>query len=130
MQLTNFFDFRQIYIYLLLIRYPNLVLIGLTQMLIFYHVCKENKLTIVFAEAMPFVCIMMVCILTAAAGYVVNDIADYPIDVINKPSKIIVNQTIRIKTRPIKLTERLTEQEVASHALLIEELDKDNLWTN
>ena len=45
-------------------------------------------------------------------------------------SKITVNQTIRIKTRPIKLPERLTEQEVARHALLIEELDKDNLWTN
>lgn len=99
--LTNFrfstFAFRQIYIYLRLIRYPNLILIGLTQMLIFYHICKENNLTIVFAEAMPFVCIAMVCVLTAAAGYVVNDIVDYPIDVINKPSKVIVNQHISEK---------------------------------
>jgi 4-hydroxybenzoate polyprenyltransferase len=91
------FDFQQIYAYFKLIRYPNLIIIGLTQALLFYHICKENNLTIAFAEALPFVCISMVCILTAAAGYIVNDIFDYPIDLINKPSKVIVNQEISKK---------------------------------
>jgi DNA polymerase III subunit epsilon len=45
-------------------------------------------------------------------------------------SKITTNQTLIAKTRPSKLPERLTEQEIASHALLIEELGKDNLWLN
>ncbi len=45
-------------------------------------------------------------------------------------SKITASQTIHIKTRPMKLPERLTEQEKTSHALLVEELGKDSLWTN
>jgi DNA polymerase III subunit epsilon len=45
-------------------------------------------------------------------------------------SKITTNQTLIAKTRPAELPERLTEQEIASHALLIEELGKDNLWLN
>jgi DNA polymerase III subunit epsilon len=45
-------------------------------------------------------------------------------------SKITTNQTLNAKTRPVELPERLTEQEIASHALLIEELGKDNLWLN
>jgi 4-hydroxybenzoate polyprenyltransferase len=94
MHLTNF---RQIHTYFKLIRYPNLIIIGLTQVLIFHRVSKEIALDFSFAEALPFVCISMVCILTAAAGYVVNDIFDYPIDLINKPSKVIVNQEISKK---------------------------------
>ncbi len=45
-------------------------------------------------------------------------------------SKITTNQTLIAKTRPAELPERLTEQELASHARLIEELGKDNLWLN
>jgi DNA polymerase III subunit epsilon len=45
-------------------------------------------------------------------------------------SKITTNQTLIAKSRPSELPERLTEQELASHALLIEELGKDNLWLN
>jgi DNA polymerase III subunit epsilon len=45
-------------------------------------------------------------------------------------SKITTNQILHAKTRPTKLPERLTEQEEVSHALLVEELGKDNLWMN
>jgi DNA polymerase III subunit epsilon len=45
-------------------------------------------------------------------------------------SKITTNQILHAKTRPTKLPKRLTEQEEVSHALLVEELGKDNLWMN
>lgn len=45
-------------------------------------------------------------------------------------AKITLNQSVHIKTRPTKLPERLTEQEKANHALLVEELGNENLWTS
>jgi DNA polymerase III subunit epsilon len=45
-------------------------------------------------------------------------------------SKITTNQVLHAKTRPTKLPERITAQETANHARLIEELGKDNLWMN
>lgn len=38
----------------------------------------------------------MVCI--AAGGYIINDIIDYPADLINKPKKVVVNHAIYEKT--------------------------------
>jgi DNA polymerase III subunit epsilon len=45
-------------------------------------------------------------------------------------SKITTNQVLHAKTRPTKLPERMTAQETASHARLVEDLGKDNLWMN
>ncbi len=47
---------------------------------------------------------------------------------IKPKSKIIASQTTHIKTRPTKLPERLNNQEIISHARLVEELGKDSLW--
>jgi DNA polymerase III subunit epsilon len=44
-------------------------------------------------------------------------------------AKISASQSVHIKSRPIKLPERLTDQEKASHALLVGELGNDSLWT-
>jgi hypothetical protein len=45
-------------------------------------------------------------------------------------AKITASQSVHIKTRPIKLPERLTDQEKASHAILVRELGDDSLWIN
>ncbi|MBE7172711.1 MAG: geranylgeranylglycerol-phosphate geranylgeranyltransferase [Williamsia sp.] len=82
-----------------LIRYPNLIFIGLTQVL-FYTVflflpgasptSYQIKLT-----PNGFVLLMVASIFIAAAGYIINDYFDLNIDKINKPSKIIIEKIIR-----------------------------------
>ncbi len=79
-----------------LIRWPNLVFIGLTQVLfeycIFYKVYGGQD--IYEGEQRQFVFIVIASILIAAAGYIINDYFDLNIDQVNKPEKVVVNQFI------------------------------------
>ena len=81
-----------------LVRWPNLVFIGLTQALFVYCIVKP-----IFSESplqpnvhgLNFVLISLSSILIAAAGYIINDYFDLNIDLVNKPDKLVVDRVIK-----------------------------------
>lgn len=75
-----------------LIRWQNLVFIGLTQSLFYY--CVYQSLFSTEHPLSPLFWIMAASILIAAAGYIINDYFDLNIDLINKPSKNVINLVI------------------------------------
>jgi 4-hydroxybenzoate polyprenyltransferase len=44
-----------------------------------------------------FLLLVVACVLTAAAGYIINDIYDVEIDNVNHPEKVIIGNTIRLR---------------------------------
>jgi 4-hydroxybenzoate polyprenyltransferase len=82
--------------FLKLIRWPNLVFVALTQILFFYCI-----LPFVYKGIQPttlssniFYLLIIASITIAAAGYIINDYFDLNIDLINKPSKLIIENHI------------------------------------
>jgi 4-hydroxybenzoate polyprenyltransferase len=83
-----------------LIRWPNLVFIALTQVLFYYFVLpfvyrdKFYEAAHTFSQLHLFLLIVAsVCI--AAGGYIINDYFDLNIDLVNKPSKLIIEKYIK-----------------------------------
>jgi 4-hydroxybenzoate polyprenyltransferase len=82
-----------------LIRFPNLIIIVLTQYLFRYCILIP-LLNIEFPPVHPvfshldFALLVFATVLIAAAGYAINDYFDIRIDHINKPEKIIVGRLI------------------------------------
>ena len=78
-----------------LIRYKNLLIIGLTQIIIKF--CLINKLLQKsYISDYTFALFVLATLLIAAAGYIINDIYDIEIDKINKPKKCIINNGINV----------------------------------
>jgi 4-hydroxybenzoate polyprenyltransferase len=79
--------------WLRLIRWPNLIIIALTQFAAWWCVIwpfqKPEVLT-----PLNFLLICLSTILIAAGGYIINDYFDIRIDVINKPDKVILERDI------------------------------------
>jgi 4-hydroxybenzoate polyprenyltransferase len=80
-----------------LIRWPNLVFIALTQVLFFYCVAQP----VMFADLhmareyhQLFIILSLSSIFIAAAGYVINDYFDLNIDLVNKPTRMVVDRSI------------------------------------
>ena len=85
--------------FLKLIRYPNLIFIGITQSLfylifMFFPAASSGAYPIKLKPD-GFLLLMTASVFIAAAGYIINDYFDLNIDKINKPSKIIVEKVIR-----------------------------------
>ena len=82
--------------FLKLIRWPNLGFIALTQILFFYcimpFVYKGMQTTTLSPNIFYLLVTASVCI--AAAGYIINDYFDLNIDLVNKPSKLIIEKHI------------------------------------
>lgn len=78
-----------------LIRWPNLLIIALSQYLaaIFLIGPSENYLDYLFDVELFL--IALGTILIAAAGYIINDYYDVKIDYINKPQKVVVGSTLK-----------------------------------
>jgi 4-hydroxybenzoate polyprenyltransferase len=89
------------YHYLQLLRWPNLLIVALTMYLLHFTFLLPALQTADIApplSAFHFSLLMFMTLLATAAGYVVNDWFDYPIDVINKPDQVIINKRITWRT--------------------------------
>lgn len=79
-----------------LIRSTNLLVVAFTQILlgwILYSLMESPLLTNV-----AFSLLVLTTALIAAAGYVINDIYDYDIDLINKPEKLVIGRKMAPKS--------------------------------
>ena len=87
--------------FLKLIRYPNLLIIILTQYLmrwcIIHPLLKINDFELQFSE-LAFLLLVCSTVLITAGGYVINDYFDRKTDIINKPQSVIVARYIHRRT--------------------------------
>ena len=83
-----------------LIRWPNLVFIALTQILFYYFILpfvyrdKYFEVAYTFSQ-LHFFLIVAASVCIAAGGYIINDYFDLNIDLVNKPSKLIIEKFIK-----------------------------------
>jgi 4-hydroxybenzoate polyprenyltransferase len=82
-----------------LIRWPNLLFIALTQLLFYYCIVPfvYGDYLQVYRTLSPstFYLLVLASVLIAAAGYIINDYFDLNIDLVNKPSRIIIDRFIK-----------------------------------
>ena len=83
--------------FLNLVRWKNLLLIALAQILVKYVLLESYKTSYNFDTSLTVLgfTILVVCTLCiASAGYIINDIEDIEADKINKPKKVIIGKYI------------------------------------
>ena len=68
-----------------LVRWPNLLITALTMFLVYHFVMRMGS-------TWMFTLMVISMVLIQAGGYVINDIFDKDIDVVNKPEKLIVGK--------------------------------------
>jgi len=83
------------YKFLQLIRFPNLVMIALTQFLFYY--CWIVPFDTSYITIDLFFCVVLATVFIAAGGNIINDIFDIQTDRINKPHKVFINSFISKK---------------------------------
>lgn len=83
--------------FLNLIRWKNILIIALVQLLIKYALLEPFGVQ-TSLDTLSIIILIMATICIAAAGNIINDIQDIETDLINKPEKIIVYKTISEKT--------------------------------
>jgi 4-hydroxybenzoate polyprenyltransferase len=88
MKLTPFFK---------LIRFPNLLMIILTQVLVKYHLFKPFGIDVSLKD-FDFALLVLSMICLAAAGNIINDLHDVKADKINKPQKLVIGTHISERT--------------------------------
>ena len=85
--------------FLRLVRWPNLCFIALTQILFYYCVLPfVYGIQYISGSGLSqtnFYFIVLASVLIAAAGYIINDYFDLNIDIVNKPSHIIIDRFIK-----------------------------------
>jgi len=86
--------------FLQLIRFPNLFIVVLTQYLLQYFILipafRKSNFTPLLDHFHFFILVLSTLII-AAGGYIINDIEDLEIDLMNKPEKVIVGKFISVK---------------------------------
>lgn len=84
-----------------LIRLPNLIIVALTQAILYFHLLfpylQHYQIPSIF-QFSSFVLFSFVTIVISAAGYIINDITDIRVDLINKPDKVVINKSISLQT--------------------------------
>ena len=78
--------------WLQLIRWKNLIIIFLTQLLAWWCVILPESPEVL--NPVNFLLLSLSTMLIAAAGYIINDYFDIKIDAINKPDKVVLEKTI------------------------------------
>lgn len=76
-----------------LIRYPNLLMLGLMQVVVYYGFLKKYT-DILALNNWQFLLLVLATLTITAAGYIINDIYDKNADNINKPQRQIVGVAI------------------------------------
>lgn len=77
--------------FLHIIRWKNLLLIALVQLVLKYYLIPTNKIEQIITD-IHFTIIILAGILIAAGGYIINDIYDIQTDQINKPDSVWIPQ--------------------------------------
>ncbi|HOP14673.1 UbiA family prenyltransferase [Lentimicrobium sp.] len=80
-----------------LIRWPNLIVVVLTQILLRYAIVGRVYAASGFSPAMDnflFAVLIFTTVLIAAAGYIINDYFDIRTDVINHPDTVVLGKKI------------------------------------
>lgn len=84
-----------------LIRLPNLIIVALTQAILYFHLLfpylQHYQIPSVF-QFSSFVLFSFVTVVISAAGYIINDITDVRVDLINKPDRVVINKSISLQT--------------------------------
>ena len=80
---------------LLITRFPNLLMLGLTQYLTAIFLVGPKELWLEFLLSPRLFILSSSTILIAAAGYIINDYYDVKIDYINKPERVVVGKTLK-----------------------------------
>ncbi|NRB52239.1 MAG: geranylgeranylglycerol-phosphate geranylgeranyltransferase [Saprospiraceae bacterium] len=84
-----------------LIRWPNLVIVALTQVLIYNWVLLPSFVQYNIQRSLDqnhFFLLCIVTILLSAGGYIINDIYDRDIDKIDKPERVIIGKEMDLST--------------------------------
>lgn len=84
-----------------LIRFQNLVIVALTQYLLQYLVLRPVLFQAGHSptlDSFHFFLLVLDTVVIAAGGYLVNDLLDYEIDLINKPDKVFIGRFFSEKT--------------------------------
>lgn len=84
-----------------LVRWPNLLIVALTQYIIRYLIIEPILMVYNFElqlTDLQFMILVLSTVLITAAGYVINDYFDIQTDRLNKPSRIIVGKEISRRT--------------------------------
>lgn len=79
--------------FLRLIRYQNLILLALIQLILRYGFLKWQNVPLSLAD-WQYCLLVLATVLIAAGGYVINDIFDQDTDAVNKPAKTIIGTVI------------------------------------
>lgn len=79
--------------FLKLIRFPNLIFIGLTLVLIKFGLFNTLNVYEVL-DVNHYILLIIATVFVAAAGYIINDIYDVEADKINKPKRVIIGEEI------------------------------------
>ena len=83
--------------FLQLIRFKNLIIVILTQYLLQYLILVpafKNTGLVPLLDSFHFGILVLSTLIIAAGGYIINDLEDYEIDLLNKPEKVIINKYI------------------------------------
>lgn len=82
-----------------LIRTPNLFIVVLTQCLLYFRLIAPSLQKAGVQRNLDdaqFGVLVLITVLITASGYIINDIIDYPADLINKPEKVIIYRKISL----------------------------------
>jgi len=82
-----------------LIRWPNLVIVFITQWIVWSRLINASLHPFDLSSRLSFLYLVLLSlstVLVAAAGYIINDIYDVNIDLINKPTKVLVSKVMSI----------------------------------
>jgi 4-hydroxybenzoate polyprenyltransferase len=84
-----------------LIRIPNLVIVAVTQGILYFHILLPQFTKEGIQPILPFqqfLLFILVTLLVTAGGYIINDILDYETDMINKADSVIVKNRISLQS--------------------------------
>lgn len=85
---------KSVFQILKLIRYPNLAIIALTQLLTALFLVENTSIQYLLTDY-RFVILVISTLLIASGGYIINDYYDIKIDYINKPDRVVIGKHLK-----------------------------------